>query len=149
VQLILEQGHDAEIATPAAQAPEEVGVLRGAGDQQLTVGGDHVSRQQVVARQAVPAVQPAQTAAEGQSGDACVGDDAQRGGQSELLRLAIELAQPQAGLGDRRLPRCIHAQALHIPEIDEQAAITRGVAGDAVPATTDGHHEVVLARELD
>src|SRR5581483_11667416 len=32
---------------------------------------------------------------------------------------------------------------------DEQPAVTRGVAGDAVSAAADRHHELVVARELD
>ncbi len=42
VELELERGDHREVAAPSAQRPEEIGVLVGAGRQQLTVGGDDI-----------------------------------------------------------------------------------------------------------
>src|SRR5258708_4816496 len=54
----LELGDDAKVAAPAAQRPEEVGVLgRGRGEN-ATVRGDHLRPYQVVAAQAKTAREP-------------------------------------------------------------------------------------------
>ena len=45
----LEGRHDAEVAAAAAQCPEQVRVLLGAGGEEATVGGHDVGRDQVVA----------------------------------------------------------------------------------------------------
>src|SRR5205085_678511 len=48
VQLELELGDDAEVATATAQSPEQVGVFLLRGSQDSTVGGDHLGRDEVV-----------------------------------------------------------------------------------------------------
>ena len=49
VQPVLELGDHAEVAAAAAQRPEQVRVLLGAGPQHLAGGGDDLGGQQVVA----------------------------------------------------------------------------------------------------
>jgi hypothetical protein len=63
-QLELEGGDDAEVPAAPAEGPEEVRVLRRARDTEAPVGEDHVRREQVVDRQAVPAREVADAAAE-------------------------------------------------------------------------------------
>lgn len=50
----LELGDNAEVAATTAQRPEQVRVVLLRGTQDLTVGGDHFSRDQVVDGQTVP-----------------------------------------------------------------------------------------------
>src|SRR3954449_427739 len=66
VELELEGGGDAEVAPAAVQRPEEVGVLVAAGPDGDAVGGDELDGAEVVAGQAVLALQPARAAAEGE-----------------------------------------------------------------------------------
>src|SRR5919112_857460 len=69
------------------------------GVQDCAVGSDHFSADQVVARQTVLAVEPAESAAECEPGDSGDGNDAERGGEPMLLRAAVELAEQQTGPG--------------------------------------------------
>ena len=119
----LELGDDPEVAAAAAQAPEEVGVLRLARLDELALGGDEVDGEQLVDRQPVLALQPADAAAERQAGDAGVGDDPARRREPERLGLAVELAPEHAGLRPRRARLRIDADALHRPEVDDDAAV--------------------------
>ena len=97
----LELGDDPEVAAGTTQAPEQVGVLVGAGLHELAFRSDHVDRQQLVDRQPVLAHEPADAAAQGQPRQPSMGDDAGRDSQSELLRLPVEVAEPDAGLRPR------------------------------------------------
>src|SRR4051794_31695147 len=55
VQPVGEPGDDAEVAAPAAQCPEQVGVPVLVGGEHAAVGGDHLGGEQVVAGQPVAA----------------------------------------------------------------------------------------------
>src|SRR5205085_5895910 len=66
----LEGGGDTEVAAPALEAPEELGVLAVAGGEALAVGRHQVDGHKVVARQPVLRGEPAETTPEGQAGDA-------------------------------------------------------------------------------
>ncbi len=78
VELELERRDDPEVAAAAAQTPEQVGVLLLARDHELAVGGDDVTRAQVVDREAELAHQVADATAERQPRDAGVADDPAR-----------------------------------------------------------------------
>ena len=93
MEAVLERGHDAEVAAAAAQCPEEIGMLVGAGAQHVAVGGNELERHDVVAREAVFPREPADAAAERQTANTRLRDDAERHRQAEDVRLAIELAE--------------------------------------------------------
>jgi hypothetical protein len=59
---ILESGGDTEITAAAAQTPKEIGVLAGAGRDQLARRGHEIDRQKVVAGQSIAAHQPTEAA---------------------------------------------------------------------------------------
>jgi hypothetical protein len=59
VQPKFEGGDDAEVTPSSAQGPEEVLVLFGTCRKKASVGGYHIGRNEVVAREAVPASQMA------------------------------------------------------------------------------------------
>jgi hypothetical protein len=63
----LEGGNHAEVAAAAADGPEEIGVLRSAGLQDIAGRRDHLSREEVVDGQAVLSHQPAESSAESQA----------------------------------------------------------------------------------
>src|SRR5271168_473701 len=89
MKLVLERGNDTEIAAAAAQAPEQIRMLIGARSQKLSVGGDDVSRQQVVAAETMLAHQPAEATAQSQPGDAGGRHDAAGAGKAEGLAFAV------------------------------------------------------------
>jgi hypothetical protein len=75
VQAELEVHHDAEVAAAAPNSPEELGVLVGAGGEELAVGRDDVDREELVDGEPVLAHDPADPAPEGEPGQAGMGDD--------------------------------------------------------------------------
>ena len=65
MELVLEGGDDAKVATAPTDTPEEVWMLGVPGNPDLAVGGDEIHREQVVACQAICVPQPAEAAAQG------------------------------------------------------------------------------------
>ena len=53
MRAVFEGGDDAEVATAAAERPEQIRVLGFAGAQNSPVGGHHLAREEVVDRHAV------------------------------------------------------------------------------------------------
>ena len=149
MQSVLEPGRDAEVAAAPAQGPEEVrmGFL---GDvQHLAVRGHQLDGEQVVDGEAVDAVQPAEPAAERESGDSRRRDDSARGRQPVQRGLLVELAPRDASLCSHGLRGRIDVDALHLGEVDHQTAFCDGSAGHAVPAAAYGDLQPRLAREGD
>ena len=149
VKAKLELGDDPEVAAAAAQAPEEVGVLGLARRDELAVGGDQVDGEQLVDRQPVLSMKPADAAAERQAGDAGVGDDPARGREPERLGLAVELAPEHAGLDPRRARLRVDADPLHRPQVDDDAAVADRQARIAVAPASDGDREAGAPGEPD
>lgn len=92
-QLEFEGRDDAEVATAAAHAPEEVGVLDRAGPNLLAIRGDQLDGPQVVDRQAELAHQPAGSAAKGESRDTGMRNLTRGYGQPMRLGGGIELSE--------------------------------------------------------
>ena len=74
-----------------------------------------------------------------------MGDDSGRNGETELLRLAIELTEQYAGLDTHRARLGIHPDPFHRPEIDDHAVVADGQSGEAVSACPHGD-QLVLRR---
>ena len=100
MQLELERGHHAEVAAAAAQGPEQVGLRGGRDDAHGTVGRHDGGAEQIVDGHAMAARQPAEAAAERESGNAGGGIDAERRGQAVGLRLR-DRGRPAARPGRR------------------------------------------------
>ena len=149
VEAELEAGDDAEVAAAAADRPEQVGVLGLAGDHDAAVGGDDLDRHERVDRQAVLADEPADAAAEGQAGDADAARVAERGREAVLGRRGGVLAGAQAGLRPGEPTGGVDVEALHQAQVEDDAALGRAVAGQAVGAAADGQLEAGLAGEHD
>ena len=60
---VLDRGDDAEVAAAAAQAPEEIGVLLLGRADEMTVGGDDIEGQCVVAGESEAPAEAAEAAA--------------------------------------------------------------------------------------
>ena len=113
MELELEAGDDAEIATAPAQAPEEVCVFRFAGVQPAAIGRHHLGGEQVVDGHAMLAAQPAEATAQREAGDPGGRVDAHGRRQAMHLHGGIEISEGAAGLdagpaGDRIDPHALH-----------------------------------------
>ena len=133
---------DAEVAAAAANRPEQIGVLVGAGANDPAVGRDQIGAQQVVERETVLRHQPADAAAERQARDPGAADNPARRREAVHLGLAIELFPQGATLGpDGAAPR-VDVDPLHRRQVDQQAAIESGVPGDVVAAAAHRDRQV-------
>ncbi len=149
MQPVFQRCDGPEIAAATPQRPEQIRVFARARGAELPVRGHHVGRDEIVDGQPMLSHQPTQAAAEGQAGDAGIGDRPSRRGQPECLRLVIELAPEHATLRPCRAAGGIHANALHRRHVDDHAAVIRAVAGRAVPATAQREQKLVRSREID
>ncbi len=136
VKPILEGRHHPEIAAPAAQPPEQLGVFVGSGAPELTVRRHDVGGQEVVADEPVLAHQPSHAPAEGEAGDARLAHHPARGGEAESLRLVIEVLPQDSGLSPGRLGRGIDVDALHQRQVDHEPVVAHGGSRDIVATAT-------------
>ena len=88
--------------------------------------------------------QPAQAAAEREPADAGGRHDAAGGGQAVELRLSVVVAPGRAALGPDASRRRIDLHRAHLRQVDDEAAVAHGIAGDVVAAAADGDLEPVL-----
>lgn len=93
MQLKLELGHDTEVAATTPQSPEQIVVLVGSGPQPAPVGGDHLSRDEVVRGQTEQRRQPAHPATQRETAHAGVADDSGRYRQAMCLGGSVQSAQ--------------------------------------------------------
>ena len=121
----------------------------GAGADDAPVGGHDLGRHEVVDAQAVASAKPSDAAAQGETGDTGVGDQAAWHRERERLRLAIDVAPDRAALDSRTSPFRVDPHTAHGRQIDHHAVVADGVAGDVVAAAADRGREPVLARERD
>src|SRR5215470_18747655 len=87
----LELGDDAEVAAPAANGPQQVGVARFARLHPIARRQDQVRGDEVVANQAKPPAEPAKPAAERQACHAGMGHDPGRPAKTERLSGRVEV----------------------------------------------------------
>lgn len=144
MQAEVKGGDDAEIATPAPEAPEQVRVLAFGRHDLAAVGGDHLRRNQVVADIAELALQPAAAAAERQSGDSRRRVSAAGQRQPVCGGGRIELSPVEAGLGATGPDGWIDPHILHAAQVDAQAIVADCRAGDGV-ATAEHRYRQRLA----
>ena len=144
-----ELGDDAEVAAAAADRPEEVGVLVGAGGDDLARGRDDLGRHQVVDRQPVLAHHEADAAAGRQPAEADRVGVAGGERQAVGVRRAGEVAGGRAGLdaGDPRLG--IDADRVHPRQVDHEGVVDHAEVGEAVAAAAHREGQVVVAGEGD
>ena len=149
MEAVLEGGDHAEVASPAAQRPEQVGVVGLAGDHELAVGGDDVGRDQAVAGHAVGAPKPALATAERQPGDPGRRHDPTGRGEAEELGLAIEIppGRPAAGTGGAR--RRVDPHPAHRRQVDHEPAVAGPEAGHVVPPAANRQRQLMGAGEPD
>ena len=145
VERVLERRGDTEITAAAANGPEEIRVLVGAGAYHTAVGHHHVGGPQVVECEAVLRHQPANSAAQRQARDPRAADDAAGRGQSVQLCLAVELFPQHAALRAYRAYTRVHVNAFHRRQIDHHTLVYRRPAPDIVTSASYRHVEAVRA----
>ena len=141
VRAELEPRHDREVPAAAAQRPEQVGMLVGARAHLLAVGEDDVGRAQRVDREAVPAHEPAEAAAEGEPADAGVRDLPCRDREPVHLRGRVELREQRTAADAHERPGGIDVDGVERAQVEAQRAVAHGAPGDRVAAAADraGH----------
>ena len=99
---------------------------------------DHIGGDELVDRQPMPSMKPADAAAERQARDAGVGHDPTRRRQPERLGLVVELAPEHAGLDPGCARLRVDPDPLHRAQVDDDAAVADRQAGQTVPSAPDG-----------
>jgi hypothetical protein len=143
----VQPGDHAEVGARAAQRPQQVGVVGGL--HHLAAGRDQLGAGEVVAGGPAAARQPADPAAEGETGQPGVADDARRGGQAVALGGRVELAVQHAGARHREPPPRVDPYLAELPQVDHQPAVADGPPGDAVAARPHRDRQVMGACEAD
>jgi len=120
-----------------------------AGSQHAAVGGDDLHGEEVVAGETPLAAKQAHATPQREAGHPGRRYLTTRGHQAVELRLCVHVApvraRPDAGRSHRR----VDPNGLHRREVDHQAAVAEGVAGNVVAPAAHRQKEVVLAREVD
>src|SRR5436190_446280 len=145
----MERGDDAEVAAAAAQAPEQIGVLGFGRDDLAAVGGDDLGLHEVVASEAELALEPTAAAAEREAADAGGRDPAAGDGESVLLGGGVDRPprRPALDAGDALVR--VDVDAVHGAEVDADAGVDDGGAGDTMAAAVDGERDVLLTGDID
>jgi hypothetical protein len=124
-------------------------VLIGGCAHQLTVRGDDGARHDVVAREAVPASQPAHPATERQPADPGVRHVPGCGGQRKPLRSAVQRSEHRPALHPGPQRDRIDRDPVHAGEVDHQPAVRHGETGDIVAPATHADLEIALTSGAD
>ena len=148
-QPVLEAGHDAEVAAAPTDCPEQVRLVLGVHAPQLSIGRHDLGGEDVVDRQPVEAAEVADAAAHGDAADPDRAGVPEAGRETVLDGFGGILPSGQAGLGPGGPVRGVDLEALHVAEIDDDAAVDRAVAGRAVAAAPNGQLDAVIARVVD
>jgi len=149
VQRETERGDDAEVAAPAAQRPEQVGVIVGRRPDNLALGGDQLGLHQVVDGEPVLAHQPADPAAQTETTDPGVAHDAARGGQTERLCLVVDIAPQGTALDQGPALDGIDRDGAHRRKVDHDPVVAHRSPGHVVATASHGDLEVAVPGEPD
>ena len=144
-----ERGDHTEVAPAAAQRPEQVGFLGGAGTYLPAVGEHDICGKQVVDGQAVGPRQVPEAAAKCEATDAGGGDDAAGGGEPVCAGGCVHLA-PGAAAADPHGPALgIHLDGVQACEVDDQTVVAGAQTGPVVTSTADGEEHSLLPGSVD
>ena len=119
----LELGDHPEVAAAAAQPPEQVGVLIGAGAHDTPVGENDLGGQQRVDGQTEAAHEPPDAATEGQAADAGVRDNARGDDEPVLLGASIDRTEGRTTADPYRAGRRVDLDAIERAQIEHDPAV--------------------------
>src|SRR5262249_56557644 len=108
---------------------------------ELAVGCDDVDGDEVVGRQAVLAAQPADAAAQGESGNAGIRAGAPGGGQTERLGLVVEVDPLGPPFSTDCAPAGVDTHTAHLGQVNPEPPIAHPGARDIVHADPARHPE--------
>lgn len=74
-------------------------------------------------------------------------DDSGRDGKTKALRFLVQFSKQDPRFSAGSSGVWVHADPLHRARVDNDAAITRGVAGEAVATPAHGGEKIVLSGE--
>src|SRR5436305_900877 len=103
----------------------------------------------MVATQTGLAAQPAETAAEGEAGDAGVADEPARDGQPVFLAGGVELGPSRAAAARGPLRARVDRNLVHRPDVDHHCAVGDAAACEVVASASDGELAAAVPGELD
>jgi len=98
-------------------------MLVGSGAHEPAVGGHELGGDQVVAGQAVSALEPARAAAEREPGDAGRRHPPAGGGQTVRLRRPVDLCPNGAAADARDAPLGVHDDVGHAADVEDHAVV--------------------------
>jgi hypothetical protein len=113
------------------------------------LGGNHVDVKELIDGQAVLALEPADSAAEGQARKPGMGHNPGGDSEAERLRLAVQFAHQHSGLRPRGPCIGIHADPLHPPEVDNHPAVARAQPRVAVAAASHRDQQLLISGEAN
>ena len=143
VQVDLDGGDQGEVASAAAQRPEQVGVARGVDPCPAAVGVDDVEGADRVGRPAVGATEPGQAAAQGVADHADAGHAAGQAGQAVRCRGSLHLFPADSRAEAGGAPVGVHLHAAEAAGAQQDDPV--GVAGGAVTVGLGGHGQAGAA----
>jgi hypothetical protein len=117
--------------------------------QDAPIGRHDFDRDERVDGEAVLARQPADSAAQGQAGDADRPGVAERHGHTVLGQRGCDLAGSQAGAGPHGPTVQIDVEAAEVARIEDENAVASAVPGEAVAAGANREIEAVATGEVD
>ena len=143
----LERGHDPEVGPGAADCPEQAGQGSCVGAHRRAVGEHHLHGADVVDGQAVLAHQPARPSGGGQPPDPDAAVVAAADAQPVWLQRACDVEPPGARFDVHHArARIGKRDVVHGREVEDDPAVVRRAAGDAVAAAADGEGQVRVLR---
>src|SRR5262245_28430510 len=96
----------------------------------------------------MPAHQPAQATAKGQTGDSRIRNGSASSGEPEDLGLSVQLPPKHTTFSPGRSREGIHTHALHGRHVYNQPAVVRAIAGSAVTTASHGDADTMDSSEV-
>jgi hypothetical protein len=149
MQAQLERGDHAEAASAAAQRPQELGMLVARRAHDAPVVRHQLGGEQVVAGQAVQALQPPRAAPEGEAGHARGRHPPAGGGQAVRLGGAVDIG-PERSAADTDDPALgVDDDLVQAADVEHDAVVAQRQAGDRVTARAHRDRQVVVTGEAE
>lgn len=149
MELVLQRGHNAEVAASPANGPKKVRIGFLAGLQLSSVRSHYLRREQVVTSGAVLLHQAAFSAAEREAGNADRRAAAGRGGQSKTLRGFVQITHERASLGAGHGFAGVNFNSFHAGEVDDHSAVAHTIPETAMASSAHRQREVPGTGKLD
>src|SRR6185437_8635589 len=120
-----------------------------AGSDHFAVRGDYLARHEVVDGHSVLATQPADTTAQGQAADTCLGHYPARNCKTEDMGFAIQIAKSGAALCANSSIGSVDVHRAHSGKIDDKTVVAERTAAHVVASAANRGQQIVLPSEPD